>query len=199
MRTVHSLIFAAVFLNLMPALSPAEVRVTLKNGRSFIADFCRVVNGKMVCDMQGGTMAVPRKDIASIREVSIRRESLSGEAVPEPDATAEEKKPSGGPEAEKKEVPGQPGEGRLITGLTPEQAKQLDQINERKTALQAERDRLATDRDQLYEDVKNTGVVKNQEQIDEIKKRIADLEMRIEGFNEAVKKLNSEEERILQH
>lgn len=198
MRTARALILATAFLILIPALSPAEVRVTLKNGRSFIADFCRLAKGKMVCDMQGGTMAIPRNDIASIREVSVPRERPGEEAAPEPDAAAEEKKPSEIPEAEKKEVPGHPGEGRLITGLTPEQTKRIDAISEKKTAMRAERDSLATDRDQLYEDVKNTGVVKNQEQIDEIKKRIADLERRIADFNEEVKKLNSEEEKILQ-
>ncbi len=197
MRTALALILAVAFLIMVPSWSPAAVKVTLKNGRSFIADFCREVTGKMLCDLQGGTLEIPRRDIADIRELSTQRISPGEETAPESDAAAEEKKASASPEDEKKELSAQTGESRLMTGLTPEQAKQLDMINEKKAAMRAERESLVTEREQLYADVKNAGVMKNQEQIDEIKKRIAALGVRIEGFNEAVRKLNAEEESIL--
>jgi hypothetical protein len=195
MRTVKVCILSCTILTLLATSAFAEVRITLKNGRSFIADFCRETDGKFVCDMQGGTMEIDRNDIANIKDVKMQKQMIREEA-PEA-AQAEEKKQPETPEAEKKEPPAQNEEGKLVRGLTPEQAEKIDQLNEKKAAMKAERDSLAKDRDQLYEDVKNTGVVRNQEQIDEIKKRIADLERRINVFNEAVKKLNAEEELIL--
>ncbi len=46
-------------------------------------------------------------------------------------------------------------------------------------------------------DGKNAGVVRFQEQIDAIAKRISDLEGRINGFNEEVKRLNEEEKKLI--
>jgi len=196
MRTAKVCILSCTILTLLTTSAFAEVRITLKNGRSFIADFCRETDGKFVCDMQGGTMEIDRNDIANIKDVKMQKQMIREEA-PEAEAQAEEKKQPETPAAEKKEPPAQNGEGRTVRRLTPEQAKTIDQINEKKAAMKVERDSLIKDREQLYEDVKNAGVVRNQEQIDEIKKRIADLERRINDFNEAVKKLNAEEERIL--
>jgi len=45
--------------------------------------------------------------------------------------------------------------------------------------------------------VKNAGVIRAQEHIDAIVKRIADLEAKIIGFNDEVKKLNEEEKTII--
>jgi hypothetical protein len=160
MRTALALILAAIFLILMPALSPAEVRVTLKNGRSFFADDCRPVNGKYLCDMAGGTIEFDKKEIASMKEVNIPRRPVL-DTQPEASNEADPgKKVSDGEKASQEKTPAKDNGERGVSGLDSEQAKQLDQI-------------------------------------DAIKKRIADLERRINGFNEAVKKLNLEEERIL--
>ena len=198
MRTARTLILAAAFLILIPAWSPAAVKVTLKNGRSFIADFCRGVNGKMVCDMQGGTTEIPRKDIAGIREVSVQIKSPEEEeAAPEPEAAAEEKKTSEGQGEEKKEVSGQPREGRFVTGLTLEQTKRLDVISARKAVLKPQREKLIREREQIHEDVKNAGVVRTQEQIDAIADRVIDLEGRINSFNKEIQQLNDEEDALI--
>jgi len=197
MKTAHALILTVAFLILVPALSPAEVKVTLKNGRSFIADFCREAKGKMVCDVRGGTMEVPRSDVAGIREVHVQRESFSIEEEPEPEASAEEKRAPETPQAEKKEAPSKPGEGRLITGLTPEQTKRIDAISARKAVLKPQREELIREREQIHEDVKNAGVVRTQEQIDAIADRIIDLEARINSFNKEIEDLNDEEDALI--
>ena len=197
MKTAHALILAAVFLIMMPALSPAEVKVTLKNGRSFIADFCREAKGKMVCDMRGGTMEVPRSDVAGTKEVSIQSKFFMDEEAPEAEAPAEEKSASETPEAEKKESPGQAGKGRPISGLTLEQTKRIDAISARKAVLKPQREELIREREQIHEDVKNAGVVRTQEQIDAIADRIIDLEARINSFNKEIKDLNDEEDALI--
>jgi len=103
MRTERTLILAAAFLVLVPALSPAEVRITLKNGRSFIADFCREEKGMFVCEMQGGSMEIARSEIAGIRDVTVRR-SMHKDDAPEPESQTEEKKGAEKPAAEKTEA-----------------------------------------------------------------------------------------------
>ena len=199
MRTKNNLILLACCMAvlLLPTPSSSEVKITLKNGRTIIADYCREAGGKLLCDMSGGTFEFSRQEIESMKEVKIERRSVY---TSEPDA-------AGNQEAEKKEEVGKQvsdikepvktEEARLIKGLSPEQARKIDQLNEKKAAMKAERERLIRDREQLSEDVKNAGVVRNREQIDEFKKRIADLEKRIADFNEAAKNLNSEEERII--
>jgi hypothetical protein len=196
MRTARLFILLIAIMAFLTTSASAEVRITLKNGRSFIADFCRGTNGKFVCDMQGGTMEIERNDIANIKDVKVQK-NMTREEAPEAEAQAEEKKQPETPAAEKKATPAQNDEGKLIRGLTPEQIKRLDEINERKAVLKPERERLIRERDQLHDDVKNAGVVRTQEQIDAIAKRVTDLEARINGFNDEVKRLNEEENALI--
>ncbi len=81
--------------------------------------------------------------------------------------------------------------------MKPEEEERLDQITQRKLVLQQEREKLIKERQQLHDDVKNTEVIRNQAQLDALKNSISDLETRINAFNEEVKKLNEEEQKIL--
>ena len=141
-------------------------------------------------------MEIDRNDIADIKDVKVQKKMIREEA-PEAEAQAEEKKQRETPEAEKKAAPAQNGEGKPVRGLTPVQIKRLDEINERKAVLKPERERLMRERDQLHEDVKNAGVVRTQEQIDAIAKRVTELEARINGFNDEVRRLNEEENALI--
>ncbi len=170
-----------------------EVRITLKNGRSITADFCRDAKSKLLCVVNGGRMEIDRREIASMREVKVQRIS-SMDSEPS-DAVAEDGKPADKAAAGEK---GQtPADGRMVRGFTPEQVKRLDEITERKQLMQPERERLIKEREQLHEDVKNAGVIRSQEQFDGIKKRISDLEATIINFNDEIKKLNEEEKGII--
>ncbi len=82
--------------------------------------------------------------------------------------------------------------------LTSEQEKRLDDFDQRKSEMSARRDLLMKERDQLHLDVKDAGVIRSQDQFDTFKKRIADLETRITGFNEEVRKLNEEQKAFLE-
>ncbi len=171
------------------------VKISLKNGRSVVADFCRDVRGKLLCSVSGGSLEIDRQDIESIRDVKLQSMS-SGVSPAEPsDSKTDDKKP--GDKAPAGAKGAQPKDGKIVGGLTAEQARQLDAINERKTVLQPERERLMKEREQLHADVKNAGVMRSQEQFDTIKRRIADLETKINGFNEEVNKLNEEEKALI--
>ncbi|NJD56958.1 MAG: hypothetical protein FIA94_11220 [Nitrospirae bacterium] len=196
MRTFRIFVILGACVTLLAVSVSAEVKITLKNGRSFIVDACREAKGKFVCELQGGTMELDRGDIASLKDVKVQR-SMPGEEASEPAGQSQENKGQDKPAPEMKAAPGQNGEGKLVRGLTPEQTKRLDEINERKTVLKPEREKLIRERDQLHADVKNAGVVRTQEQIDAIAQRVRELEARINGFNDEVKRLNDEENALI--
>jgi hypothetical protein len=194
MKTCRSCVLAVLLCVVVPAYSSADVKILLKNGRSLVADSCGKVNGKLLCQMQGGTMEIELKDIAGTEEVKGRRDA-TGEQRFEPmdEEKAGEQTTPERPAAEKKGAPAEAASGEPVKGLSPEQSTRLAEINRRKADLKLERENLIQDRDQLYADIKSAGVIRTQEQFDGIKKRIADLEARIIRLNEEVKKLNDEE------
>jgi len=106
--------------------------------------------------------------------------------------SSDEKKP----EATKQEgssgqVPGQ--QGMEVKGLSPDQRKRLAQINEKKTVLKTEREKILQERDRLNEEIKNAGIIRKQEDVDEFRRRLAESEAKIREFNEEVRRLNDEE------
>ena len=173
------------------------VMITLKNGKVLIADACREFGSQLRCDMPNGEVAIEQQDIESTKEIKIVKRFA---AEPQPTTgipPGTDKKEESGKTAANAKAPTQPGNGRLSGSLTPEQIKRLDQIVERKAILQPERERLMKERQQLHEDVKDMGMIYKQEQFDGIKRRITDLDARINGFNDEVKRLNEEEQAIL--
>jgi len=198
MRTGKICILLIAIMALLTTSASAEVRITLKNGRSFTADFCRDTNGKFVCEMSGGTMEIDRHDIADIKDVKVQKK-MSREEAPEAEAQAEEKKQPETPEAEKKAAPAQNVEGKPVRGLTPEQTKRLDEINERKAVLMEERARLNRNREELRDAVqKAASSPASQEQVDALNKQNEALEAAILRFNEEARRLSGEERAILE-
>jgi len=144
------------------------------------------------------TVEVERQDIESMKEVKIVKR-FAVESQPTAGTVAgTDKKDESVKTAAGANVPAQPGNGRFSDSLTPEQIKRLDQIIERKTGLQPEREKLLKEREQLHDDVGKMGLIWQQEQYDGLKKRIEELEARILGLNDEVKKLNEEESRIFE-
>jgi tetrahydromethanopterin S-methyltransferase subunit G len=181
-----------------PLSAASEVKVTLKNGREVIADSCRDSNGRLVCEKMGGNFELDKKDILDVKGITIEHPGSYHIPV---EGTGKETE-SGGkgpvkPEAETK-GPDKKPEGALVKGLNPEDEKRLDQINRKKIEYQAERQRLLNERQQLNEDIKNSGVIGSKEKYEEMQKRIKDLDEKVNKFNDAVKKLNEEGKKILE-
>ena len=59
-----------------PALSFSEIKIELKNGKSIIADTCRNANGKLTCDMMGGTFEIDKNDIENMKEITVKHKDL---------------------------------------------------------------------------------------------------------------------------
>ncbi|MBI5846963.1 MAG: hypothetical protein HZB31_03290 [Nitrospirae bacterium] len=196
MKKAIVVFLATALIACMAGLSFAGVKITLKNGRTITAESCRDMKGKLLCDLEGGTFEIDRQEIVSMQDTKVLRQT--------PAEVSDEPKPAGSgklPENEKPLPSDKPvvkgSEGKVVTGLTPDQISRLDQINEKKAALKPERERLDKEREQLNEDVKNLGLIRRQSQLDEIRGRMADLDARIKGFNDEAAKLNEEERAII--
>jgi hypothetical protein len=194
---IITLIILALSL-VFPQAALSEVRIYLNNGRDIVADGCSDSEGKLVCEKEGGTFEVDKKDVLKVEGITIER--APSQQVSEEKAGGKAESGDKGPakpQAEMKAAEKQ-HEVELIKGLKPAEEDRLDQINRKKQEMKDERERLIKEQDKLHEDVKVTGMVKTQAQLDAIKNRIKDLETRINAFNAEVKKLNEEEKKIIE-
>ncbi|UCE79240.1 MAG: hypothetical protein JSV13_00960 [Nitrospiraceae bacterium] len=89
------------------------------------------------------------------------------------------------------------GEEVLKIQGTSDAEKRLDEIELRKKELAKEKEKLIKNRQQLYDDVEEKGIVKTQAEFDALKKRISELEKLIKQFNDEVKTLTEEEQRLI--
>lgn len=199
---IFILCFVFIIPLIFPSLSSAEIKVLLKNGNSIIAEDCRDAGSKLICERMGGTFEIDKKDVINLKEVTlqIRGGSEEQEQPAEPAAEPGARENDQGTEKKASDVkePEKQGEGEVVSirRATPEEENRLNQINQRKTELKAEREKLINDRKQLHEDIKSAGVVMERERVDELNRRIADLDAKINRFNEEAKKLNDEENKI---
>lgn len=166
------------------------VKITLKNGRSIIADSCRDVDGKLLCVVSGGSMQIDRRDIADTRDVKIERRALID--APANDAVAGEQKKEEDKPAEKIRIEGDKGPARTVGGLTAEQTRRYDELEKTRAELATGREKLINDREELLQEVKDAGIIRSREKLDAIQQKIKALDQRIKGFNEQVNKLNEE-------
>jgi chromosome segregation ATPase len=177
-------------LFVLPLTAMSEVRVSLKNGRSMIADYCREAGARLVCDMEGGTVEFNRQDIESIRDVKLQRRDVT--ASPPDEAAAEERKKDEEKPVENARTEGKNSRTKTVGNLTAEQTRKYDELEKRRSELVADREKLITDREKLLQEVKDTGIIRSKEKLDAIQQKINALDHRIKDFNEQVNKLNEE-------
>jgi uncharacterized protein (DUF3084 family) len=178
------LFLAVIAASVFPSLSSGAVRIELKNGGTIIADECRESDGKLLCYKMGGTFEIEKRDIVSMKETSAR------ESIEE-----EEASPSAQPEAREEAV--ETGKGGGGEHPAAEARKRLEQITERKRALQPEREKLVNERKDLQEEREKAADWMTTDKYDDLQKRISALDERIKDFNDEVKQLNQEEKTIL--
>jgi len=196
-RDSAPLVLVCLSLLLLPSFAFSEVKVSLKNGREIIADRCKAVKDRLICEKMGGSFEFDQKDILDVKVITIQRDNAQENSAQEP-ASVTEGQEEAIKSAEESKNGAKSEEGVLIRGANPEQGKRLDQINQRKLELKGEREKLSKEREQLHQEVKETGMVYTQEKLDQITKRISDIEEKISRFNEEVKKLNAEESSIIE-
>ncbi|MEW6108535.1 MAG: hypothetical protein AB1632_05095 [Nitrospirota bacterium] len=193
----HLFILSVISILLItPSVSSPEIKIQLKNGRSIIADRCRDADGKLICEKADGTFELEKKDIVEMKEITVKQRITSDSEIKEQETPADADKKTTEKSADDTAAAPKSGEGVLIKGAMPEQEKRLDEITKRKLELKDEREKLIFERDKLIEDAKNAGIIRSQEQLDGFRKRISELGGKIIRFNDEVKSLNEEENRI---
>jgi hypothetical protein len=180
----------------IPSPSFSDVKIVLKNGNEMTADNCQERASSYVCYITGGSFELDKGDVKTIRNVTSRAKGI------QPEPAAEEKADENQPVPPKTE--GDAKQGSELSAkdaaskvIGSEAEKRLEQINRRKKELSAEREQLLKDREQLQEDLKKAPAMLPQGRFEELKKRNAELDMKINMFNEEVGRLNEEENLIL--
>jgi DNA repair exonuclease SbcCD ATPase subunit len=171
---------AALAVCVLPSPSAAAVRIELKNGGTIIADECRESDGKLLCYKMGGTFELEKQDISSVQKTTAEEgiEEQGVSAPEEPEATSASKT------------------DKSAEHPASEAEKRLEQITQRKRALQPEREKLIRDREHLQDEVKKAPDWMTTDRFAALKKKISTLDERIKDFNDEVQKLNQEEKTI---
>lgn len=173
---------------LSPSLSFSDVKIILKNGMTMTAEICTDEADRLICSKLGGTFELMKKEVESVREIK----SDSQDRVEIQDSV-----PSKTGQAEVRDGNGGQAEDSRAVDATATLRTRFDQITGRKKELIKERDALQKDRQKVREDVKNAPDWMPEARFDELTKKNAEIDERINRFNEEVKKLNREEGQIL--
>ena len=135
-----------------------------------------------------------------MKEITIKHPDIMRSGTEEVNTEAGQTAPAATEASQKTEGKdaGEKTDKKIFTrGTNPEAEQRLDQINQRKTELKAEREKLLNEREQLLQDVKDAGVIRLREKLDEMNKRIAELDGKTAKFNEEVNRLKEEEKKII--
>lgn len=167
--------------------SSAEVKITMKNGRTVFADSCREVNERLVCSMETGTFEIEMSDVGTLKESAVERQKRAS-------GTEEGEGVSG-----EKQVSGEKNSGQAendSNNAGPK--KRLEEVNQRKRELISVRESMVQEREALNKEFKSKGDLLILQDFDSYQKRFNEIDKRINGFNEEVDSLNKEEQAISQ-
>lgn len=170
----------APVLDTTPARRPdaavSAIRITLRNGKSIVADICRDQSGKLVCEKGDGSFEIEKQDVVEIREVKVAPDVREQFVLPQTEKAGEAQRAEAakaGPAA-----------------ASPEQNKQLDELEKRRAELTAEGEQISREREKLRADIQALGITKSRTTADEYQQRINALDERIRKHNEQVDELN---------
>ncbi len=180
MKSAYLIIILALII---PFSAFADFKIILKNGREFIVEEYKDVDGKIMFYKWGGEIEIEKDTIEEIKEVK-------------PSKTYDETSPA---EVIKEDAP----EGRQ----TPEKSKdsssnqdienKLKEIAKKKEEMMTEAEKLNKEKKQLEEDVKKEGMLTTIGRKREMEKRTSEITEKINNFNEELNKLNQEQEKLL--
>ena|ERR1700690_822689 len=173
-----------------PGGSIADVRIQLRNESAIIADECQDQIDRYVCFKMGGTFEIEKKDIVSIKNVTVRSQEIPAmelQDIISGSQSAQIKQNGSRDDDEKK------GEAGQTQGKIAESSTSADPIAARALELQAERNRLVKEREQLQEEIKNAPTWMPTNQFDNLQRRNIELDNKINKFNEESGRLMEED------
>jgi len=186
------MICGAFILLLVPSLAMAQVKIMMKNGMDIFAEECREETDRLVCYKMGGSFEIEKKDIRSVKKVSsggevmqdIRREDTAS-----PEKSGQVKEGATGKEAATAK------NGGSATGKTTSGDKAAEADAQKARQLQAEREKLVKEKQQLQEDIKKAPDWMSSKQYEELNKRNVELEDKIKRYNEDAGKLTEQDKK----
>lgn len=180
------LVVVSAFLAASPGYSFGEVQINLRNEASIIADECREETDRLVCFKMGGTFEIEKKDVLSMKNISVGRSRV-------PDARGSDAPAEGesGPSVKAGDKAGdvQPA-GKAPDAVPP--AEPSDPLAQKRQSLQAEREGLLRERQQIQDEIKNAPDWMSEKQFNELNRRNAELDARIKRFNEEARRLSEQ-------
>ncbi|MBA4373059.1 MAG: hypothetical protein C0402_09405 [Thermodesulfovibrio sp.] len=175
----------------LPVHAPAEVQISLKNEASIIADECREETDRLICFKMGGSFEIDKHDVLSMKNVSIRQQPVY--ETSETDTAA-----SGVSDNSVK--PGGKNQGAPLEGKDQKPAAMFnssDDSAQKRLSLQAERESLFRERQQVQEDIKKAPDWMPAKQFDELTRRNTELDTRIKRFNEEAGRLSDKKKQAV--
>lgn len=174
-----------------PADSHGDVKITLKNKSEIVAEECREESDRLVCFRMGGSFEIDRKDIESVKNISGGQGYVQEIIRPDPEpAAGEDKKIEKQDEAKKTEAAASEGDKGKAA------AKPVDPLAQKKALLQADRDRLIKEKQQVEEDTRNAPTWMPVKQFDELNRRNTELDEKIKRFNEEANRMLEEDRKL---
>lgn len=184
-------LLAPLFLAGMAGYAVADVKIILKNESSILADECREEADRLVCYKMGGSFEIEKRDVLSMKNVTVRQPRPGAE--PDGVAAAAESRDSGGKADDK--TGETPVAGK--TEKSPASVNPPDASAQQRLLLQAEREALLKERQQLQDEVKKAPDWMTTKQFDELNKRNAELDARVKRFNEEAGRLSGQKKQAV--
>ncbi len=179
LRVATTLLLLFVFI-LISVPASADYKIILKNGREFVVDDYKDLNGKIKFYREGGEIELDKdiiKDIKKTKAVKRTEESSPAETTKD---TSEK------PAAEKSAQP-----------QKQEIDSKLKEIAGKKEDMRAEKEKLDEEKKKIEDEIKAKGRVTSAREKREFRRRISETEEKINKFNEELSSLDREQERLL--
>ena len=174
-------IFLIIVLAFTVTPSFADYKIILKNGREFVVDDYKDLNGKIKFYREGGEIELDKDIIKDIKKVkAVKRTEESSPADTTTDTTPEKLPTEKSAQPQKQEID-----------------SKLKELGKKKAQFMAEKEKLMSEGKKLEEDIKKEGKVVSIREKREFDRRRSELETKIKKFDEEFSKLEQEEEMLL--
>ncbi|MHB8881463.1 MAG: hypothetical protein ACYC69_08160 [Thermodesulfovibrionales bacterium] len=184
---LYSGVLSLIVLLVVPEESFGGVRIILKNESEMVAEECQDQGDRFTCFTMGGSFELLKKDIASIKNVTLRSQELSDPGPQDKKMQSPEGKTNG-----KGAVPGKNDAGKAEGAAS---LQKNDPAAQKAAEFQAERERLRKEKQQVQEEIRNAPAWMPASQFDALSRRSAEFDQKIRKFNEEVTRALEEEKK----
>lgn len=171
-----------LFLTLLIISVPsyADYKIILKNGREFVVDDYKELNGKIKFYRKGGEIELDKSSIKDIKKTKAVTRAEESSPVETTKDTPEKLAPEKSAQPQKQETD-----------------SKLKELARKKEEMKAEGEKLSEERKKLAEEIKKKGRVLSIREKRELEQKIPELNKKVKKFDEEFNKLEQEEGTLL--